>query len=67
MNEFKNKSKYQSQMKNLRKNYVRFPLDLKPDVLTAFKAACSANGTTPTSEIKKFIAAYIQAHNPSNT
>ncbi len=55
-------AKYKSQMKNLRKNYVRFPLDLKPDVLDAYKAACKANGTTPTTEIKKFIAAYIAAY-----
>ena len=55
-------AKYKSQMKNLRKNSVRFPLDLKPDVLDAYKAACKANGTTPTTEIKKFIAAYIAAH-----
>lgn len=52
-------SKYESQMKNLRKNYVRFPLDLKPDVLDAFKTACKENNTTPTTEIKKFIARYI--------
>ena len=32
-------SKYKTQIKNLRKNYVRFPLDLKPDVLEAYKAA----------------------------
>lgn len=55
-------SKYKTQIKNLRKNYVRFPLDLKPDVLEAYKAACKANGTTPTTEIKKFIAAYIAEH-----
>lgn len=53
------KPKYESQIKNLRKNYVRFPLDLKPDVLEAFRAACGANGTTPTAEIKKFIAQYL--------
>lgn len=52
------KAKYKSQIKNLRKNYVRFPLDLKPDVLEAFRAACEKNGTTPTAEIKKFIATY---------
>lgn len=51
--------KYESQIKNLRKNYVRFPLDLKPDVLEAFRAACKARGTTPTTEIKRFIAEYI--------
>ncbi len=51
-------SKYKTQIKNLRKNYVRFPLDLKPDVLNAFKAKCAANGTTPTTEIKRFIKEY---------
>ena len=53
-------SKYQSQMKNLRKNYVRFPLDLKPDVLEAVRAACEKNGTKATTEIKKFINQYIE-------
>ena len=32
--------KYASQQKHLRTKYVRFPLDLKPDVLEAFKAKC---------------------------
>ena len=54
------KAKYESQMKNLRKNYVRFPLDLKPDVLEAFRAACATKGTTPTTEIKKFITQYVK-------
>lgn len=54
-------SKYKAQIKNLRKNYVRFPLDLKPDVLDAFKKACHLNHTTPTTEIKKFIDHYIQS------
>lgn len=52
------KSKYTSQMKNLRKNYIRFPLDLKPEVLEEFKRVCAQNGTNPTAEIKKFISAY---------
>ena len=52
------KSKYESQIKNLRKNYARFPLDLKPDVLEKFKRVCAENGTNPTAEIKKFIAGY---------
>ena len=52
-------TKYSSQIKNLRKNYVRFPLDLKPEILDAFRAACAANGTTPTIEIKRFISEYI--------
>lgn len=55
-------SKYQTQIRNLRKNYVRFPLDLKPDVLEEFKEKCKANGTTPTTEIKKFIAEYCKTH-----
>lgn len=58
-------AKYKRQAEYNRKNYVRFPLDLKPDVLEAYKAACEANGTTPTTEIKKFIAAYIEANKPS--
>ena len=52
-------NKYQAQQKHIRKNYVRFPLDLKPEVLQAFRDACEKNGTTPTTEIKKFIAGYI--------
>ena len=55
-------SKYAAQQKYNRKTYVRFPLDLKPDVLAAFRAACEANGTKPTTEIKKFIAGYIEAN-----
>lgn len=50
------KPRYESQIRNLRKNYVRFPLDLKPDVLQAFRDTCERNGTTPTTEIKKYIA-----------
>ncbi len=49
-------SKYAPQIKSLRKNYVRFPLDLKPEVLERFRSVCAANGTTPTAEIKRFIA-----------
>lgn len=53
-------SKYSAQIKNLRRNYVRFPLDLKPEVLEAFKAKCAELGTTPTTEIKKFINGFIK-------
>ena len=55
-------AKYKRQAEYNRKNYVRFPLDLKPDVLEAYKAPCKANGTTPTTEIKKVIAASIAEH-----
>lgn len=54
------KNKYDSQIKNLRKNYVRFPLDLKPDVLNRFKEVCQQRGTTPTTEIKRFIREYCE-------
>ena len=57
---------YSSQQKHLRSNYVRFPLDLKPEVLQQFKDACNMNGTTPTTEIKKFINEYIKANVTSN-
>jgi len=49
-----------SQIKHLREKYVRFPLDFKPEVLRQFKYACQHVGTTPTTEIKKFVQYYIQ-------
>ncbi len=57
--------KYKRQADYNRRTYVRFPLDLKPDVLEAFRAACQRNGTTATTEIKKFIASYIAEHGES--
>ena len=44
-----------SRIKHLRTKYVRFPLDLKPEVLETFKTICAEKGTTPTTEIKRFI------------
>lgn len=55
-------SKYKAQMKYNRTHYVRFPIDFKPDILAEFKAKCKANGTTPTTEIKKFVSEYIDTH-----
>ena len=55
-----NGGKYKAQQKYLRTNYVRFSLDLKPDVLEQFRAICKQNGTTPTSETKKFIKSYCE-------
>lgn len=52
------KKDYSAQQKYIRKNYVRFPLDLKPDVLEEFKRICKENNTTPTTEIKSFIDEY---------
>lgn len=53
-------SKYARQAAYNRKHYVRFPLDLKPEVLEVFKEKCAANNTTPTTEIKRFIAEYCK-------
>ena len=53
-------AKYKRQAEYNRKTYVRFPLDLKPEVLEAFRAACKKNGDVPTTEIKKFIQRYIE-------
>lgn len=51
---------YSAQLKHLRTKYVRFSLDFRPDELEEFKRICKANGTTPTTEIKKFIRAYCE-------
>lgn len=53
-----NKKDYSAQQKHLRTHYTRFAIDLRPEVLAEFKAICAANGTTPTTEMKKFIAEY---------
>lgn len=55
-----NEGTYKSQQQHIRKNYVRFPLDLKPELLEAFKKKCKENNTTPTTEIKKFINEYCK-------
>lgn len=55
-----NENKYAAQQKHLREKYVRFPLDLKPDVLEKFKAKCVERDTTPTAAIKKFINDYCE-------
>lgn len=56
------KKDYSAQQKHLRSHYVRFGMDFKPEVLEQFKALCAQNGTTPTTEIKKFVNSYIAAN-----
>lgn len=51
--------KYARQAEYNRRTYVRFPLDLRPEMLEAFRAACKKRGEIPTTEIKKFIQRYI--------
>ena len=46
----KEKSKYASQAAYNRRTYVRFPLDLKPDILQAFREACEK--TTQLRQLK---------------
>jgi hypothetical protein len=55
------KDKYSAQQKHLHTHYVRFPLDLRPEVLETFKSKCAELVTTPTAEIKKFSAEYCKA------
>ena len=57
--------KYSAQQKYNRKTYVRLTLDLKPDVKEEFQRVCAENGTTATTEIKRFIAEYCQQHRKS--
>ena len=52
--------RYARQAAYNRRTYVRFPLDLKPEVLEAFREACKKRGEVPTTEIKKFIRRYIE-------
>ena len=58
--------KYADQQKHLRNNYARFAMDLRPEILEAFRAACRANGSTPTTELKKFIASYLEQFNAAH-
>lgn len=51
---------YSAQQRHIRAHYARFAIDLRPEMLEEFKSACKANGTTPTTELKKFIAEYCE-------
>lgn len=53
------------QQRHIRKTYVRFGIDLKPDVLEKFREVCAKNGTTATTEIKRFINEYISENENS--
>ena len=55
-------SKNKAVIKCLRKNYVRFSLDFKPDVLAEFREICAKEGTTATTVIKAAVAEYVKAH-----
>ncbi len=53
---------YSAQQRHIRAHYARFAFDLRPEQLEEFKSACKANETTPTTEIKRFIAEYCASH-----
>ena len=57
---------YSAQQRHIRKNYIRFPLDLRHEVLEEFKRICKQNNTTPTTEIKKFIDDYCKSAKKEN-
>jgi hypothetical protein len=54
------KSKYAAQHKHMAENYAQFAFRLRPPELQDFKAKCQRLGTTPTTEIKKFIAEFME-------
>jgi len=60
------KKKYDSQLKHLRSKYVRFSLDFRPDELEEFKQICQDIGTTPTTEIKKFVRTFCEENKMHN-
>lgn len=52
-------SKYNAQMKHIKKNYKKFHIDFKLDTFNKLQEVCKKNNTTPTSIIKEFINDYI--------
>ena len=54
--------KYAAQKKHLRAHYVRLSLDLRPEELERFKRVCAAQGTKPTTEIKRFIRGFCDTY-----
>ena len=56
------KSKYGPQMRYNKKHLVAFHIDFKPEVIEQFREKCKENGTTATTEIKKFVKSYIESH-----
>lgn len=52
-------SKNKYQIKHLRAKYTQFHIDFKNEELLAFKNKCEQNGTTTTTEIKRFVREYM--------
>jgi len=52
------KDKYTSQKKYIA-TLKQVSLKIKPEIYDAFREKCLLNGTTPTTELRKFINEYI--------
>lgn len=55
-----NKNKYKAQIKHLKTHYKKFQIDFKNETFDKLQEICKKNGTTPTTEIKKFVELYIK-------
>lgn len=53
-------NKYKAQMKHIKNNYKKFHIDFKNETFDKLQEICKKNGTTPTTEIKKFVDLYIK-------
>lgn len=59
-------SKYASQIKHRKAHYKPLVVDLRPEVLEAFREACHKNNSSMSGEVKRFIAEYL-AKGPDDT
>lgn len=56
-------SKYARQIKHRKAHYKPLVIDLRPEILEAFRGACQKNNSSMAAEVKRFIAAYISEQN----
>jgi hypothetical protein len=52
--------KYEAQRKHMAEYYTHFNLQSRKEEFAAFRAACLSNGSTPTTELRKFMAVYTE-------
>lgn len=52
-------SKYARQIKHRKAHYKSLTIDLRPEILEAFRDACHKNNSSMSSEVKGFIAEYL--------
>lgn len=56
----KNTSKYNSQIKHIQKNYKKFHIDFKIETFEKLQEICKKNNTTLTTVIKNYLNDYIE-------